>query len=70
MFYSKHHKSHLLFNSISYTITDVDECVEATDDCHINATCDNTISSYTCECVTGLTGNGVTCAGMSKWLLM
>ena len=42
----------------------MDECIQATDDCHLNATCDNTIGSYTCECVTGLTGNGITCDGM------
>ena len=44
-------------------ITDVDECLQSTDECHINATCDNTIGSYTCECVPDLTGNGTTCYG-------
>ena len=56
----------LLFNCL---ITDVDECAQGTDECHLNATCDNTIGSYTCECVTGLTGNGITCDGMYMYIL-
>ena len=54
---------------LQYTITDVDECTQATDDCHLNATCDNTIGSYTCECVAGLTGNGMACDGMYMYVL-
>ena len=54
---------------LQYTITDVDECTQATDDCHFNATCDNTISSYTCECVAGLTGNGMACDGMYMYVI-
>ena len=46
----------------------MDECAQGTDECHLNATCDNTISSYTCECVTGLTGNGITCDGMCMYI--
>ena len=46
----------------------MDECIQATDDCHLNATCDNTIGSYTCECVTGLTGNGIACDGMYMYM--
>ena len=52
----------------------MDECKETTDGCHINATCDNTIGSYTCECATGLTGNGTTCYGKyvhaRLWIIM
>ena len=48
----------------------MDECAQGTDECHLNATCDNTISSYTCECVTGLTGNGITCDGMCMYILV
>ena len=54
---------------LQYTITDVDECTQATDDCHLNATCDNTIGSYSCECATGLTGNGIVCDGMYMYVL-
>ena len=30
--------------------------------CHTNASCTNTNGSYTCECVSGFTGNGTICA--------
>ena len=44
---------------------DVDECDLDTDDCHVNATCNNTFGSYTCECNIGYTGDGFNCTGMS-----
>ena len=42
---------------------DVDECEEGTHECHGNATCTNTIGSYTCMCVDGFTGDGRQCQG-------
>ncbi|EDO39003.1 predicted protein [Nematostella vectensis] len=39
---------------------DVDECVEG-NQCHSNATCNNTIGEYTCTCNVGFTGDGYEC---------
>lgn len=42
-------------------ILEIDECEEETDNCHINATCMNTLGSFTCACNPGFTGDGVYC---------
>ena len=42
---------------------DIDECVEETDNCDDNAICTNTDGSFTCECESGFSGNGVQCDG-------
>ena len=48
---------------------DVDECLENKDNCHVDATCNNTIGSFTCSCNIGYSGNGTFCQGlMSKFL--
>ncbi|RLV96987.1 hypothetical protein DV515_00012294 [Chloebia gouldiae] len=44
--------------------TDVDECVEGTDNCHIDAICQNTPKSYKCICKSGYTGDGKHCKGL------
>ena len=41
---------------------DIDECSSMDNPCHTNASCTNTNGSYTCECVSGFTGNGTICA--------
>ena len=41
---------------------DVDECAQQSP-CHLDATCQNTIGSYTCVCKTGYVGTGIICAG-------
>ena len=47
--------------------SDVDECVQGTRNCHTNATCSNTVGTFTCACNEGYTGDGVnTCAGMAE----
>ena len=51
--------THLFFGISS----DIDECMEGTAQCHSNATCMNTMGSYTCTCDYGYTGNGFDCAG-------
>ena len=43
--------------------TDIDECTEGTDDCDDNATCENTIGSFTCTCNDGYSGSGEECKG-------
>src|SRR5262245_55782315 len=38
-----------------------DECAFDTDNCDDNATCTDTLASFTCTCNAGYTGDGVTC---------
>ena len=39
--------------------SDIDECVAKTHDCDVNASCSNTIGSFTCSCNTGFTFNAI-----------
>ena len=50
--------------SLFYCVTsiDYDECYN-TNNCHVNSTCENTLSSYNCICNPGFTGSGTTCKG-------
>ncbi|MBN2528831.1 MAG: hypothetical protein JXR76_20745 [Deltaproteobacteria bacterium] len=41
------------------TCLDVDECETGTHNCHINANCNNTVGSFSCECKIGYDGDGV-----------
>ena len=41
----------------------MDECSQGMNDCHGNATCNNTEGSYNCSCKNGFTGDGFTCEG-------
>ena len=45
---------------------DIDECTVGEDNCHsIRATCADVVGgqdSFTCTCITGYTGDGVTCS--------
>ena len=43
---------------------DIDECANNTDNCDMNAYCNNTVGSYNCTCYPGYSGNGTTCIGL------
>ena len=45
-------------------ILDIDECALGTDNCaNDTATCTNVPGGFVCECITGYTGDGITCTG-------
>ncbi|XP_078348946.1 uncharacterized protein LOC144633894 isoform X1 [Oculina patagonica] len=46
---------------------DVDECTQGVDECHVNATCNNTEGSYNCTCKDGFTGDGLSCQVRQGW---
>ncbi|CAH1238943.1 HMCN1 [Branchiostoma lanceolatum] len=54
------------FNSDGTSCDDIDECTAGTDNCGSDATCSNTVGSFTCACNSGYTGNGVTCADIDE----
>ena len=43
-------------------VPDIDEC-SSENDCHVNATCTNTLGSYNCTCNKGYEGDGRNCSG-------
>uniref|UniRef100_A0A673UR08 Signal peptide, CUB and EGF-like domain-containing protein 2 n=1 Tax=Suricata suricatta TaxID=37032 RepID=A0A673UR08_SURSU len=45
---------------------DVDECSEGTDDCHIDAICQNTPKSFKCLCKPGYKGEGRQCEDIDE----
>jgi len=49
-------------------IIDNNECVLKTHNCDNNATCTNTIGSFTCSCNSGYYGSGTTCNGNNFFL--
>lgn len=53
-----------LVNGSVINFTDIDECLEMTDDCHKNAKCVNTEGSFECVCKPGYTGDGRNCEGI------
>uniref|UniRef100_A0A8C6P4A1 Signal peptide, CUB and EGF-like domain-containing protein 1 n=1 Tax=Nothobranchius furzeri TaxID=105023 RepID=A0A8C6P4A1_NOTFU len=44
----------------------VDECAEGSDDCHIDALCQNTPKSYNCICKPGYKGDGKECEDVDE----
>ena len=49
------------YKSGTYLVLDINECDMGL--CSANADCDNTVGSYTCQCQSGFSGDGVTCSG-------
>nr|XP_019584318.1 PREDICTED: signal peptide, CUB and EGF-like domain-containing protein 2 isoform X8 [Rhinolophus sinicus] len=45
---------------------DVDECAQGLDDCHTNALCQNTVTSYKCSCKPGYQGEGRQCEDIDE----
>ena len=52
-----------------FILSDVDECVEGTHDCHDNADCYDIIGSFVCMCSAGYSGDGVeNCTGKKVFI--
>ncbi|XP_073897202.1 signal peptide, CUB and EGF-like domain-containing protein 2 isoform X3 [Castor canadensis] len=47
-------------------LEDVDECVQGLDDCHADALCQNTPTSYKCSCKPGYQGEGRKCEDIDE----
>ncbi|XP_071091972.1 latent-transforming growth factor beta-binding protein 4-like [Haliotis cracherodii] len=56
----------LCYTGICCIQIDDDECTLNTHDCHSQATCSNTIGSFTCACNAGFTGDGKTCVDTNE----
>ena len=56
---------YLLICWYSSCFSDINECDDHEgNNCHQNATCTDTIGSYTCTCMLGYSGNGTICDGV------
>lgn len=51
----------------SFIFSDIDECENGENPCHVNALCSNTVGSYVCRCTRGFDGDGTTCVGNSSF---
>ena len=54
---------HRRVNDIHFVVSDIDECLNETHGCDVNAECNNTLGSYKCTCKDGFQGNGTKCTG-------
>ncbi|XP_078621235.1 uncharacterized protein LOC144887710 [Branchiostoma floridae x Branchiostoma japonicum] len=50
----------------TYCDQDIDECIANDNICDHQATCTNTVGSFTCTCNTGYTGDGETCRDVDE----
>ena len=46
--------------------TDINECTQGLSNCSNNATCTDVAGGFTCQCLTGLTGNGYICTDINE----
>lgn len=53
----------IIVHNFSYILPDINECASSTDNCHSNASCDNTNGSFLCNCNKGYSGTGHECEG-------
>lgn len=51
------------------SVIDIDECMEGTHDCDVNANCVDIQGSYICTCKENYTGNGTYC-GMYAYIFI
>ena len=49
------------YSGYGTSCTDVDECADGTHNCYHQATCSNTVGSFSCTCNEGYAGDGVSC---------
>lgn len=47
---------------------DIDECADATHQCHKHAVCTNVIGGYNCTCKSGFSGDGKSCSDINECL--
>ena len=51
---------------MSIQILDVDECaMNSTNNCSVNADCENTEGAFLCTCRSGFAGDGKSCTGIT-----
>ncbi|MFO0745476.1 MAG: EGF domain-containing protein [Myxococcota bacterium] len=58
--------SGMRWNESTHLCVDINECLEGTAGCDLNATCNNTSGGFTCTCKGGYSGNGTTCADIDE----
>ena len=50
-------------------VIDVNECANNNGNCHSQANCTNTPGTFTCTCLDGYSGDGITCSG-KEWTIV
>jgi hypothetical protein len=59
----------LRLNLNFFIILDIDECSKGNHTCQTEATCNNTLGSYTCTCRGGYEGDGKNCQKIGKVII-
>lgn len=55
----------LELQTLQRAFADINECSNSTlNDCHVYATCINSVGNYSCECMQGFDGDGLDCQGI------
>ena len=63
MVYTCSYTNYNLYYIVPYTPADINDCELELDNCSPNAACTNTMGSFECECLSGFSGDGMTCEG-------